>query len=84
MGASALAEAPETTLAETPLDGPRANGWTGGQYSLFRAFVGALLVGLFVYLVVRFSKAGSFEWVGAATAGILLSLLFHIRAGTTR
>lgn len=77
-----MAGATENTGADTPADAPveaeRLNGWTGGQYSLFRAFLGALLADLFGYLVVWFSISSPLPWMAAAAAGILLSLVFLV------
>lgn len=83
MGSPTVAEAPEITEADEPfedppLEGPRTNGWTGGQYSLGRALFGALLTGLFIYLAVWFWTSGALAWAGAMAVGIPLSLMFLV------
>ncbi len=56
---------------------PRSNGWTGAQYSLYRAIIGGVLVGLFLYLGLWFWRIGV-AGTAVAGVGIPLSMLFLI------
>ncbi|MHC4814076.1 MAG: thiol-disulfide oxidoreductase DCC family protein [Planctomycetota bacterium] len=78
MGSSVLAETTETVVADTALEAPPSNGWTGGQYSVFRVAFGVVVVSLFTYLALRSWQVGWQVQAGVAAAGILLGLLFLI------